>query len=187
VAATRDHPAETFAVILLGLPNLVWLALTLGLGATWDGRVEGPFGLPMPPVLDEVLRGPEVAALNVGTLAEHDGRVWWLVVADVVLVVGAAFVMAARSPARTRVWQHAVRLAVALALTALMICLIGRVSASYGLSVLGIGDLGGALDGELFLRPRLWSALGLALLWGGAAGLVGGLLAARVRRRGQAR
>ncbi|MBC9727930.1 streptophobe family protein [Streptomyces sp. TRM68367] len=180
VAATRGHAAETFAVILLGLPNLVWLALTIGLGATWDGRVEGPFGLPMPHVLDEVLRGQDVAALNLSSLAEQDGRVWWLVVVDAVLLLAAAFLMAVRSPARMRAWQHAVHLAVALALTVLMICLVARISAHYGLSVLGIGDLGGDLAGELFLRPRVWTAVGLALLWGLVAGFLGGLLARQV-------
>ncbi|MGJ3562116.1 streptophobe family protein [Streptomyces sp. INA 01156] len=99
VAATRGHPADTFAVILLGLPNVTWLALTIGLGATWDGRVEGPFGLPLPHVLDEVLRTEDVSALNLSTLAEHDGRVWWLLVADAVLLLAVAFVMAALSPA----------------------------------------------------------------------------------------
>ncbi|WP_328370554.1 streptophobe family protein [Streptomyces sp. NBC_00445] len=185
-AATRGHAAETFAVILLGLPNLVWLAFTIGLGATWEGQVEGPFGLPMPHVLDEVLRGPDVSTLNLSTLAEQDGRVWWLVVVDAVLLLAVAFLMAARSPRRMRPWQHAVHLAVALALTVLMVCLVGRISAHYGLSVLGIGDLGGDLGGELLLRPELWSALGLALLWGLVAGFLGALPAGRVRRRGQA-
>jgi hypothetical protein len=184
VAATRGHAPQTLAVILLGLPNLVWLCLTIGLGAIWDGRVEGPFGLPMPHVLDEVLRGRDTAALNLGTLADHDGRVWWLLVVDAVLLPAAAFVMAARSPARTRAWQHAVHMAVALALTVLMICLVGRISARYGVSVLGIGDLGGGLGGELFLTPRLWATTGLALLWGLVTGFLGGLLARPVRRRG---
>ncbi|WP_369166640.1 streptophobe family protein [Streptomyces sp. R28] len=184
VAATRGHAVETLAVILLGMPNLVWLALTIGLGATWNGQVEGPFGLPMPHVLDEVLRGREVAELNLGTLAEHDGRVWWLVAVDAVLLLAVAFVMARRSPARMRAWQHAVHMAVALALTVLMICLTGRISAHYGLSVLGIGDLGGDLGGELFLRPEVWTAFGLALLWGLVAGFLGGLLARPVRHRG---
>ncbi|MFE6992967.1 streptophobe family protein, partial [Streptomyces pharetrae] len=76
------------------------------------------------------------------------------------------------------------RMAVALALTVLMICLVGRISAAFGLSVLGIGDLGGGLSGELFLRPRIWGALGLALLWGLVTGLLGALLALRVRRTG---
>lgn len=183
VAATRGHPADTFAVILLGLPNVTWLALTIGLGATWDGRVEGPFGLPMPHVLDEVLRTEDVSALNLSTLAEHDGRVWWLLVADAVLLLAAAFVMAARSPARVRAGQHAVRLAVALALTVLMICLVGRISARIGLSVLGIGDLGTGLSGQVLLEPRPAGALGLALLWGLVAGFVGAL-PARGRRRG---
>ncbi|MFF5499341.1 streptophobe family protein [Streptomyces aquilus] len=185
VAVTRGHATETLAVILLGLPNLVWLALTLGLGATWNGRVEGPFGLPMPHVLDEVLRAKDTATLNLSTLAEYDGRVWWLVAVDAVLLLAAAFVMAARSPARMRAWQHAVHLAVALALTVLMICLLGRITAHYGLSVLGIGDLGGDLGGELFLEPEVWSAVGLGALWGLVAGFVGGLLARRVRRRGE--
>lgn len=186
VAATRGHAAETLAVILLGLPNLVWLALTIGLGATWNGRVDGPFGLPMPHVLDEVLRGRDTAELNLGTLAEHDGRVWWLVAVDAVLLLAAAFVMARRSPARTRAWQHAVHLAVALALAVLTICLVGRIDAHYGLSVLGIGDLGGVVGGKLFLRPEVGTALGLALLWGLVAGFLGGLSARRVRRGGEA-
>jgi hypothetical protein len=187
VAATRGHASETFAVILLGLPNLVWLAFTIGLGATWNGRVEGPFALPMPRVLDEVLRSPDDARLNLATLAEHDGRVWWLVAVDAALLLLAAFVMAAHSPAGTRAWRHAVRMAVALVLTVLMICLVGRISAHYGLSVLGIGDLGGDLSGELFLRPEVWSALGLAAVWGLVTGFLGGLLAGAVRRRGGTR
>ncbi|MFJ4277258.1 streptophobe family protein [Streptomyces massasporeus] len=187
VAATKGHARETFAVILLGIPNLVWLALTIGLGATWNGRVEGPFGLPMPHVLDEVLRTPDVSELNLRTLAEHDGRVWWLLVIDVVLLLAAAFVMAARSPARVRAWQHAVHMAVALVLTVFMICLVGRISAHYGLSVLGIGDLGGGLGGKLFLRPKLWGAVGLAVPWGLVTGFAGALLARHVRRRGEVR
>ncbi|MBQ1094311.1 streptophobe family protein [Streptomyces sp. B93] len=183
VAATRGHAAETFALILLGLPNLVWLAFTIGLGATWNGRVEGPFGLPMPQLLDDVLRVPDIAELNLGTLSEHDGRVWWLLVADAVLLLAAAFLMASRSPARIRPWQHAVHMAVALALTVLMVCLVCRLSAHYGLSVLGIGDLGGGLAGDVFLRPRLWSALGLALLWGLVTGFLGALLAGALGRR----
>jgi hypothetical protein len=187
VAATRGHAQETFAVILLGLPNVVWLVFTIGLGATWTGHVEGPFGLPMPQLLDKVLRTPEDSKLNLNTLAEYDGRVWWLLAVNAVLVLGAAFVMAVRSPAGVRLWQHSVHLAVALALTVLMICLVGRISARFGLSVLGIGDLGGGLSGELFLRPSLWTALGFAALWGLVAGFLGGLLATRVRRRGEVR
>jgi hypothetical protein len=184
-AATRGHTARTLALILLGLPNLVWLALTLGLGATWHGHVQGPFGLPMPHVLDEVLRTEGVATLDVRTLAHHDGRVWWLVAVDAVLLSAAAFLMAARSPARTRAWWHALRMAVALTLTVLMICLVGRVSAHYGLSLLGIGDLGGNLSGDLFLRPDVWTALGFAVLWGLVTGFLGALPARLVRRRGE--
>ncbi|MEV7069831.1 streptophobe family protein [Streptomyces sp. NPDC093990] len=185
VAATRGHAPETLAVILLGMPNLVWLALTIGLGATWNGRVDGPFGLPMPHLLDEVLRSSDTATLNLRTLAEHDGRVWWLVVVEAVLLLSVAFLAAARSPARVRAWQHAVHLAVALALTVLMICLMGRISAHYGLSVLGIGDLGGGLTGQLFLEPELWRAVALGALWGLVTGFLGALPARFVRRPGE--
>ncbi|UFQ19610.1 MULTISPECIES: streptophobe family protein [Streptomyces] len=187
VAATRGHAAETFAVLLLGLPNLVWLAFTLGLGASWEGRVDGPFGLPMPRVLDEVLRTPADSTLSLRTLAEHDGRVWWLLVVAAVLVPTAAFLMAARSPARMRAWQHAVHMAVALALTVLAVCLLAGVSAHYGLSLLGIGDLGGGLSGLVELRPHLWKALLLAVAWGLVSGFLGGVLARRVHRRGEVR
>ncbi|WSQ14403.1 streptophobe family protein [Streptomyces sp. NBC_01231] len=183
VAATRGHAAETCALILLGMPNLVWLTLTIGLGATWNGRVEGPFGLPVPHVLDEVLRGRDTASLNLGTIAEYDSRVWWLVAVNAVLLSAAAFAMAVRTPARTRSWQHALHMAVALTLTVLMICLVGHISAHYGLSLLGIGDLGGGLRGELFLEPELWAALGLAALWGLVTGFLGGLLARPMRRQ----
>ncbi|WP_170812940.1 streptophobe family protein [Streptomyces sp. PKU-MA01144] len=183
VAVTQGHPGRTFAVILLGLPNLAWPALTLGMGATWEGRVEGPFGLPMPQLLDSVLRGEDRATLNVATLAEQDARAWWLVVVAAVLVPAAAFLMAARSPARTRPWQHALRMGAALALTVLVVCLTGRIAARVGLSLLGVGDLEG-LGGEVSLQPRLWAAVGIGLGWGIVAGLLGALLAAPVRRRG---
>lgn len=183
-AATRGNATQTFALILLGMPNLVWLALTLGLGATWNGRVDGPFGLPVPHLLDEVLRTPDISTLNLHTLAAHDGRVWWLLVLDAVLLLATGFLMAARSPSRVRAWQHAVRFAIALALAVLMICLVGRVSAHYGLSLLGIGDVGGGLSGDLFLKPEVWSAVGLAALWGLVTGFLGALLAKPVHRRG---
>ncbi|KAA0929677.1 streptophobe family protein [Streptomyces apricus] len=185
VAVTRGHAAQTLAVVLLGLPNLVWPVLTIGLGATWEGRVEGPFGLPMPQVLDRVLRTPELSTLNLRTLAEQDGRVWWLVAVNTVLLLAVAFLAASRSPARTRAWQHALHLAVALALTVLAVCLLGRIDAHYGLSLFGVGDLGGGLSGDLLLRPRMWGAAGLALLWGLVTGFLGALLATRTRHHGE--
>ncbi|WP_328685426.1 streptophobe family protein [Streptomyces sp. NBC_00343] len=185
VAATRGNAAQTCALILLGMPNLVWLALTIGLGATWNGRVDGPFGLPVPRLLSEVLRTPDVSTLNLHSLAAHDNRVWWLLAVTAVLLLSAAFLMAARSPAHVRAWQHAVHLAVAFALAVLMICLVGRISAHYGLSLLGIGDVGGGLSGDLFLKPEVWSAVGLAAAWGLVAGFLGALLARPVHRRGE--
>ncbi|WP_240111133.1 streptophobe family protein [Streptomyces sp. MUM 203J] len=184
VAAVKGHTADTFAVLLLGLPNLVWMALGLGVFGSWEGRVDGPFGLPMPQVLDQVLRGEEVTTLDVRSLAEYDGRAWWLVPAAAVLLLAAAFVMAVRSPARTRLWQQALHMGVAFALTLLVIAPVTRLHARFGLSLLGIFEIE-ALGGEVLLSPHLWRMVGLALLWGLVAGFLGGLLASRVRRRGE--
>ncbi|MFD9353047.1 streptophobe family protein [Streptomyces sp. NPDC060031] len=184
VAATRGHAARTLAVVLLGLPNLAWLALTLGIGGAWEGQVEGPFGLPVPQLLDHVLRGSDLSTVDVGSLARQDSRAWWLVVVAAVLLLGAGVLAAVRSPADVRPWQHALHLAVALALAALTVCLLATVQAEFGLSLLGIGDVGG-LGGKVELRPVLWRTVGLALLWGAVAGFLGALLARPLRHRGR--
>ncbi|MFG2990486.1 streptophobe family protein [Streptomyces sp. NPDC048257] len=184
VAATQGHADRTAAVILLGLPNLAWLALTLGFGGAWQGRVEGPFGLPMPQLLDEVLRGSDPSTVDVASLAEQDSRAWWLVVVAAVLLLGTGVLAAVRSPAHVRAWQHALHLGVALALATLAVCLLGRIQAQFGLSLVGIGDVDG-LGAQVELDPVLWRTVGLGLLWGAVAGFLGALLARPLRRRGR--
>ncbi|MBT2466679.1 hypothetical protein J7E97_02045 [Streptomyces sp. ISL-66] len=189
VAATQGHAARTLAVILLGLPNLAWPALTLGLGGAWEGKADGPFGLPMPQVLDQVLRatgsgsdsGSDLSSVDVASLAERDARAWWLVPIALLLLLGAGALAAARSPAHVRPWQHALHLAVALALATIVVCLLARIQAQFGLSLLGIGDVGGGLGGEVELRPVLWRTVGLAFVAGGVAGFLGALLPHRRR------
>ncbi|MFC8489701.1 streptophobe family protein [Streptomyces sp. NPDC057235] len=190
VAATKGRPADTFAVLLLGLPNITWLALGVGIGGSWEGRAEGPFGLPVPQVLDAVLRGegggerPDLSTVDLSSLAAQDGRAWWLLPVAAVLLLAAGFAAAVRSPARTRLRQHALRTGVAFALIMLVAAPVTLVEARFGLSVLGIGTLD-SLGGEVLLRPHVWTVVGLALLWGLAFGLLGGLLASRVRRKGE--
>ncbi|HEY8983009.1 MAG TPA: streptophobe family protein [Streptomyces sp.] len=182
VVAGKGHRAETVAVVLLGMPNLMWLTLTIGLGATWEGRVQGPFGLPMPKVLSEVLRTPDLSTLDLSALAARDGRVWWLVAVEALLLLAAAVVMVRRSPAGTPAWRHGLHMAVGLALAVAAVFLLCRTEARYGLSVLGVGDLGGGLGGSLLLRPRWWPGLGLAALWGFIAGFLAGCLPRTSRR-----
>ncbi|WP_405851571.1 streptophobe family protein [Streptomyces sp. NBC_00090] len=189
VAATRGHVAETLAVLLLGLPNVAWLALGVGIGGSWEGKVEGPFGLPMPQVLDAVLRdgggdGTELSTVDLSSLAAQDGRAWWLLPVAAVLVLAAAFLAAVRSPARIRLWQHSLHVGVAFALTMLVAAPVTLVEARFGLSILGIGDLE-SLGGEVLLRPHVWKIVGFALLWGLVLGFLGGLLASRVHRKGE--
>ncbi|MFE6223124.1 streptophobe family protein [Streptomyces sp. NPDC057854] len=187
VAATRGHPAETLAVVLLGLPNVAWLALGVGLGGSWQGTVDGPFGLPMPQLLDAVLRGGDgtgLSTVDLPALAAEDGRAWWLLPVAAVLVLAAGFTAAVRSPARVRPLRHALHLGVALGLTLLAVVPLTLVEARFGLSILGIGDLA-ALGGEVVLRPDVWRTAGLGLLWGLVAGFLGGLLATRTRHHGE--
>ncbi|MFE4616859.1 streptophobe family protein [Streptomyces sp. NPDC056747] len=187
VAATKGHVAETLAVLLLGLPNVSWLALGVGIGGSWEGKAEGPFGLPMPQILDAVLRdgqGTDLSTVDLSSLAAEDARAWWLLPIAAVLLLGAAFAAAVRSPARTRLWQHSLHLGVAFAVTMLVVMPLTLVQARFGLSILGIGDLE-SLGGEVLLRPHIWKTVGLALLWGLVFGFLGGLLASRVHRKGE--
>ncbi|EFL13578.1 predicted protein [Streptomyces sp. C] len=184
-AATQGHAARTLAVLLLGLPNLAWLALTVGFGGAWRGVAEGPFGLPVPQLLDQVLRGPGGSTVDVASLAQRDSRAWWLVVSAAVALLGTGVLAAVRSPRRVRPWQHAVHLAAALGLATLTVCLLAGVQARFGLSLLGLGDVSG-LGGRVELTPHLWRTTGLAVLWGAVAGFLGALLARPLRHPGPA-
>ncbi|MEU4280321.1 streptophobe family protein [Streptomyces tanashiensis] len=188
VAATKGHAATTLAVLLLGLPNITWLALGVGIGGSWEGKAEGPFGLPMPQILDAVLRengdSADLSTVDLSSLAAQDARAWWLLPVAAVLVLAAAFVAAVRSPARISPWQHSLHLGVAFALTMLVAAPLTLVEARFGLSILGIGDLA-SLGGEVLLRPHVWKTAGFALLWGLVLGFLGGLLASRVHRKGE--
>lgn len=188
VLFTRGHPAETAAVLFLGLPNLVWVALGVGIGGAWVGHVDKAIGLPMPGVLDQVLRtrGGQ-RTLDLGAVAEHDGRAWLLVAVAAVVLVAAAFTAAVRSPARLPAWRHALEMAVALALTMLVVGLLTRIAAHYGLSLIGIGDLGGGLGGEVTLRPQLPRLVAVGAVWGLVTGFLGSLLARFVPHPGDVR
>ncbi|MFF4279980.1 streptophobe family protein [Streptomyces kronopolitis] len=182
---TRGDPAQTFAVIFLGLPNLMWMALGIGTGGGWVGHVDKAIGLPVPTALDQVLRTRGQRTLDLGALAAHDGRAWLLVAVAAVVLLAAAFVSAVRSPARRPAWRHAVELAVALALTLLTVGLLTRISARFGLSLIGVGNLGGGLGNAVTLDPQLLRLVGVGLLWGLVTGFLGSLLARRVRHPGE--
>ncbi|MCX4634984.1 streptophobe family protein [Streptomyces platensis] len=184
---TKDRPAETLAVIFLGLPNVAWMALGIGTGGAWVGHVDKALGLPLPHALDQVLRTHGQRTLDLGSLAEQDGRAWLLVAVAAVVLLAAAFTAAVRSPARLPAWRHAVEMAVALALTLFVVGLLTRISAHYGLSVIGVGDLGGDLGGEVTLEPQLLRLVGVGLVWGLVTGFLGSLLARGVRHPGEVR
>ncbi|MFM9370410.1 streptophobe family protein [Streptomyces sp. Da 82-17] len=188
VLFTRGHPAQTLAVLLLGLPNLAWTALGVGTGGAWEGHVDRPIGLPMPGVLDQVLRtrgGDRTLDLN--AVAEYDGRAWLLVAVAAVVLIAAAFRAAVHSPARLPAWRNALELAAALALTLCVVGLLTRISARFGLSLMGIGDLGDSFGGEVTLEPHLLRLVAAGAAWGLVTGFLGSLLARRARHPGDVR
>ncbi|MFE2108994.1 streptophobe family protein [Kitasatospora sp. NPDC059463] len=209
-AAVNGGARQVAAVALLALPNLVWLAFGVGLGGEWHGHLVGAIGLPVPKPLAAVLRTGEGqdGTVSLGTLADQDARAWWLLPLAAVLMLAAGVLAAHRSPRDVRPRQHAVRLAAAAAVTVLLVGVWTRVSADYGLSVLGVGlgegGLGDLLStvlgpvagpagpaaalagGTLTLDPVLWTLVPLAAGWGLLAGFLGALAATRLPRRGEA-
>ncbi|GAA0664770.1 streptophobe family protein [Kitasatospora atroaurantiaca] len=181
VSATVDgHPRDTLAVILLALPNLAWIALGVGLGGVWHGHAGGSIGLPMPHPLASVLQTSQArdVTLDLSSLAQQDGRSWLLAVLAAVLLLLAGLGAALHSPADLRLWKYAAHLAVAMAVAMLLIGLLTRISASLGLSLLGLDSTGG-----VFLRADLLISVPLAALWGALAGLLGALMARPIRPR----
>ncbi len=194
-AVTRGEARETFAVVFLAVPNLAWLALGVGLGGSWHGHVSGSIGLPMPEPLAAVLGTSRTSdtTVDLSSLARQDGWVWLLPVLAGVLLLAGAVVTALRAHVRPRPWQHALRTGIALALTMLLVGLLTRVSASYGLSLLGVGNVsglagllgggsgsgsgGGApVSGSVTLIPDLLRMIGFGALWGAVAGFLSALL-----------
>ncbi|TJZ49529.1 hypothetical protein FCH28_24835 [Streptomyces piniterrae] len=186
VLITEGHPAETVAVILLGLPNLAWIALGVGTGGAWTGHVDKAIGLPMPQALDQVLRTRGGSrTLDLGSIAERDGRAWVLVALAALVLLAAAFAAAVRSPARLPAWRHALEIAAALGLTLLIVGLLTRISAHYGVSLFSEGDLGAGLGGEVTLLPQLLRLVAVGIVWGLVTGYLGSLMARRVRHPGE--
>ncbi|WP_431952562.1 streptophobe family protein [Actinacidiphila sp. bgisy167] len=189
-ASTRAEPADSFAVVFLGLPNVVWLAFGIGMGASWHGTVQGALGVPIPEALAAVLRsGDNDATLDLRSLSEQDGRAWWLVVAAAVAMLGAGWATARRAPPGTGHLRNALHLGVASAVAMLLIGVLTRIDAHYGLSLFGIGDPAdtGGLGGSVVLLPNLLPAVGIAAVWGVAAGLLGSVAARSPARARAAR
>ncbi|MDH6131304.1 hypothetical protein P3T37_000673 [Kitasatospora sp. MAA4] len=191
VMINGTNARDTLALVLLGLPNLAWMALGVGLGGSWHGRVTGgSIGLPVPEPLASVLGvgGDKEAVLDLSSLAQQDGRAWLLLPLAAVLVLGAGVLTARQTAAATpdpgavSPWQHAVRMAVGLGAALLVVGLLTRIAANYGLSFLGVGDLTGPAA-AVALHCDLLVTVAAGVVWGALAGFVGAL-SVRPSRRG---
>ena len=175
----------TVAVVLLALPNLAWLALGVGLGGSWHGLVKGgSIGLPVPEPLASVLGvgGDKEAALNLSSLGQQDARAWLLLPLAALVVLAAGVLMARQTAAATgrpvAPGRHALRLALALGAALLLVGLLTRVSAGYGLSFLGVGGLGGPAA-AVTLHCDLLLTVAAGVVWGALAGFLGALTVRR--------
>jgi hypothetical protein len=198
-ALTGNGGAKTAGGVLLGTPNGVFLALSLGMFVSWQAGVTGQLADLLPYPLDDLLgaSGKE-QPLTVGRLAELESTIWLLPVAVGLMAVAFGVLAAARTAAVERRvlagdfgpvgkagpvaapgphslgWVLARTGAAALTLGVAM-PVLGRLAGmklNAKLSVLGFDAVGGGL---VLHGPPL-QALALGAAFGAGGGLVGTLL-----------
>ncbi|MGW8380567.1 streptophobe family protein [Streptomyces sp. ODS28] len=176
-ALAGGDPKRVAGAALLGAPNGAWLAVPLGLFVTWHGQVTGQLTGLLPDPLGELLGGGGDKTLTMSRLAQQDSRLWLLSAAVAVMLLAAGLLTGARTPVRgASPFRFAGRCALWLGLAtglALPMLVAGTgVSANAGLSVLGFDAVGAGVK----LHGSTGGALLLGVVWGAAAGLLGGLL-----------
>lgn len=164
-----EHPGRVVGAALLGAPNGVWFGVAVGLFVPWEGRASGGLAGALPEPLDELLRVSSGEAVTVGRLAELDRGVWLLVVAAVLLMLGAGVLTAVRTArgglgAVAFAGRCAVRLGAVTAVALPLVVWLAGVSASASLSVWGVG-----VDG-------VGGVGGIGGVGGGVGGVGGGVV-----------
>ncbi len=180
VEGLAGNGAEHLGLMLLGLPNLSWMLLLLGLGVPLQVSASGSAAASLPHLARSALHatGHRGTSLSLADLAGLDHRLWLLPVAAAVLVAAGA-VMAARLHAGPSSARHAVLVGGVLVVVVVALALATSISVHAHLSVADV--LGGAAG--LSVRARLLPAVFAGLAWGVVAGLVGGLVGRRAMRR----
>jgi hypothetical protein len=176
VALAAPEPDRMVGGMLLALPTVVWLLLTLGLGVPWDASGAGEFSFGLPGPLGDLLResGAQDRPVTITRLAELNSNAWWLPVFSGLLLLAGGFVVAVRSPAEVRPWQHAWRFGLTYAVTLLVLALVTQVKVKVAVEVLfGAMEPGGGVSVH---AGFLWAVL-LGGLCGALAGFLGGTLA----------
>ncbi|MDI2126388.1 streptophobe family protein [Yinghuangia seranimata] len=180
VAAAAPGPKRMIGGMLLAIPNVMWLLLTLGMGVEWKSSGGGAFSFGLPGPLGKLLNesGSKGLPITINRLAELDSRAWWIPVVSGILLLFGGTVMALRSPAQVKLYQHAWRFAVAFAVTAVCAAAIAQIQLKANVDVLGDSVQPG---GQVNLHPDYAMTAGLGALWGACAGLLGGAMAAWIR------
>ncbi|MBF9131321.1 hypothetical protein I0C86_20485 [Plantactinospora sp. S1510] len=185
------------AGVLLGLPNLVVVLLTVGIGVPWRLDAGGIVGDRILPALQKRLpTGEGGLSLSLDSLSGMDRPVWLLpVVISGLVLLGCGILAAARTPRQQvgdagpapgsvrRSLGPAVTLGVLLALLLPVLTAVSGVSAEVGVDVFGFN----MSDATLNLGGSAAPSFLAGLLAGAAAGFLGGLIVEllRVRTRRQ--
>ncbi|OSC71190.1 hypothetical protein B5181_07315 [Streptomyces sp. 4F] len=173
----RDQAAKAAGLLLLLGPNLIGVLLTAGLGTSWEAGVhrlqaEGGGMLGM---LGGADRGDAAGAdksLDIGGWSGAGVPLWLIAMAIVVtLLTVAGYVASTRTPARTarqeseavldRHAETALRMGIAVGVSALLIPLLTQGSVRIGISLMG-NEMGGMTAG-LDADPGLSALTGFIL------------------------
>ncbi|MCX4851973.1 streptophobe family protein [Streptomyces sp. NBC_00893] len=194
----RDQAAKAAGLLLLAGPNLIAVLLTTGLGTSWEAgmhRLQSDGGGMLG------MLGGGAQGDTAGTDRSVDLSGWsgagmplWLIamVLMLLLLTTAGYVASARTPARTpregsealldRHAEIALRMGIAVGITALTLPLAARGSVRIGITLMGneMGGMTAGLDDGLGLSPLTGFVLAALAAYGGSR-----LQNRRARRRGR--
>ncbi|MEU6164608.1 streptophobe family protein [Streptomyces tanashiensis] len=167
--AGRDQAAEAAGLLLLLGPNLIGVLLTTGLGTSWEAGVHRlqADGGGMLGMLGGAAQGDTAGtdkSIDIGGWSGAGAPLWLIAMAlMLVLLMIGGYVASARTPARTlredsealldRHLEIALRMGIAVGITALFLPLLTQGSARIGISIMGneMGGMTAGLDGTVGL------------------------------------
>ncbi|AQS67020.1 streptophobe family protein [Streptomyces pactum] len=195
----RERAAEAAGLLLLIGPNLLGVLLTTGLGTSWEAGVHRiqPDGGGMLGMLGGGAQGGGEGtdtSVDLGGWSGVGVPLWLLgMFLTLLLLVVAGYVAASRTPTRTpreesdalldRHVETALRMGIAVGVTALVLPLLARGSLRIGISLMGneMGGVTAGLDATSGLSALTGFVLAALAGYGGSR-----LRSRRVRRRGLA-
>ncbi|WP_406064915.1 streptophobe family protein [Streptomyces sp. NBC_01077] len=196
----RDQAAKAAGLLLLLGPNLIGVLLTTGLGTSWEAgvhRLQAEGGGGMLGMLGGAAQGDTAGtdkSVDVGGWSGAGVPLWLIAMAlMLILLTIAGYVACARTPARTpredsealldRHSEIALRMGIAVGVSALLLPLLTQGSVRIGISIMGneMGGMTAGLDGTMGLSALTGFVLAALASYAGSR-----LHSRRARRSGLA-